>query len=161
MNALFPTTTSLLFAAFEVAAGCAHTNRVDSPSAAGVSVHAEREASGYAVVVSNLGNSDVSLASAVIVERSTGDTWTAIETSGLALRTSCVASGGVIEPAPRCVRVKAGGALRASAWLGTTGDAQCMCERCTPVAVGRYRFVLQPCEGGAAIRGEPFTVVGR
>ncbi|MCC6876725.1 MAG: hypothetical protein IT378_20650 [Sandaracinaceae bacterium] len=70
----------------------------------------------------------------------------------LKLRYDCGA-----EP-PSCVELAPGGTLLPPPWLGTRGDAQCVCERCVPAPPGRYRFVVHRCDGAEDVEGEPFAL---
>lgn len=104
-----------------------------------------------AIAIENHAEAAVSLARELVVEVQSGDSWSAVTTAGLSLRSSCDAE------APECVTLQPGAELYPPEWLGTQGDAQCICTRCVPVESGTYRFVVTTCEG-ARIEGEPFAI---
>ncbi len=105
-----------------------------------------------AISVTNASDAPVQLAKAVVVEMAHGARWSVV--SGVAeitLRSDCQT------PAPACITLVQGSTLEPPAWLGTVGDAQCICTRCGPAPSGRYRFVIRTC-AGARIEGEPFEL---
>lgn len=75
--------------------------------------------------------------------------------ASLTLRPDCA------HEADACVELAPGAALYPPAWLGTRGDAQCICTRCAPVEAGTYRFVVTSCGGAHRVEGEPFDVAAR
>jgi hypothetical protein len=105
-----------------------------------------------AIDLTNLGNADVRLRPALTVERQNGSTWAEVETAGLTLRWDCQAP-----PPPFCMSLAPGASIQPPPWLGTTGDAQCICTRCGPVPAGTYRFVATNCDG-TRLEGTPFTI---
>ena len=88
-------------------------------------------------VVESRGEGAARLRPEVLVERRDGETWSAVEGSPL-LRADCGT------PAPECVELVPGAELRAAAWSGRSGAAQCADEG-EPLAAGEYRFVVQSC----------------
>lgn len=96
------------------------------------------------------------LAKAIGVEREVNGHFQAItQIATLELRADCRT------PAPDCVELVAGAELRPPAWLGTWGDAQCICTRCWPAPAGSYRFVLTSCDGRQRVESAPFTLPER
>jgi hypothetical protein len=104
-----------------------------------------------AIAIENHAEAAVSLSRELVVEVQRGDSWSTVTTAGLSLRSTCEAE------APECVTLQPGAELYPPEWLGTQGDAQCICTRCVPVESGTYRFVVTTCEG-ARIEGEPFAI---
>lgn len=105
-----------------------------------------------AISVTNASDSQVELGKALVVERAQGRNWATVDGQGeLTLRSDCQT------PAPDCLTLVPGATLEPPAWLGTSGDAQCLCERCVAVPPGRYRFVIRTC-AGVRIEGEPFEL---
>jgi hypothetical protein len=109
------------------------------------------EGRSVAIAIENHAEAPVSLARAIAVEERSGGSWRVVETAGLSLRSTCDAE------APECLTLQPGAELYPPEWLGTRGDAQCICTRCVPVESGSYRFVVTTCEG-ARIEGEPFEI---
>jgi hypothetical protein len=72
--------------------------------------------------------------------------------AGLELRVDCQT------PAPECVELVAGAELRPPPWLGTQGDAQCVCTRCGAAPAGRYRFVVRSCDGRQRVESPIFEL---
>ncbi|NOY91381.1 MAG: hypothetical protein GXP55_09230 [Deltaproteobacteria bacterium] len=75
--------------------------------------------------------------------------------AGLELRADCQT------PAPECVEIVVGAELRPPPWLGTLGDAQCICTRCAPAPAGTYRFVLTSCDGRQRVESPAFELASR
>jgi hypothetical protein len=114
-------------------------------------------------VINNLGR-PVSVQRAVVVERWQGSAWQVVTAvSGLLLRADCRP-----DPKTRVINTPAllGGCLvigprttySAPPWLGTVGDAQCVCERCVGVAPGLYRYRGRLCGKSQPILGVPFRL---
>lgn len=96
------------------------------------------------------------LSASIVIEREDAGRYAPLEGVGtLALRASCE------EPISDCVEVVEGAELRPPAWLGTVGDAQCICTRCGPAPAGTYRFVLTSCDGRQRVEGAPFELPER
>jgi len=96
------------------------------------------------------------LASTLGVEREVDGHFVAVTgIAGLTLRSDCQT------PAPECVALVAGAELRPPPWLGTLGDAQCICTRCGPAQAGTYRFVVSSCDGRQRAETERFTLPER
>lgn len=77
----------------------------------------------------------------IVVEREVGGRWEPVSVAGLRLRATCDAS------TDRCVTLPVRGSLSIVPWTGMLGDAQCDCTRCAPAPAGRYRFVVNACDG--------------
>ena len=119
----------------------------------GVALHGDPGSGQIALRLANTGAARVALAAAVEVEQERDGQWAGVPGVGtITLRPSCEAQ------APACTTLAPGAELFPPAWLGTTGDSQCACDRCAPVAHGRYRFVVHSCDGARRIAGEPFTL---
>lgn len=103
--------------------------------------------------VENRGTELARLAPAIAVERERGDgSFEAVDgIASLTLRPDCRT-----EP-PACVELAPGAVLHPPEWLGTHGDAQCICTRCAPVEAGTYRFVLTTCDGAHRLEGVSFA----
>jgi hypothetical protein len=110
-----------------------------------------KEGGAVAIAIENRSDAPVSLSRDLIVEQRTGDSFTVVTTAGVTLRSSCEAE------APECITLVPGAELYPPDWLGTRGDAQCICTRCVPVEAGSYRFAITTCEG-ARIDGETFEL---
>jgi hypothetical protein len=105
------------------------------------------------VIVENHGREPVELAATLEVEGQGPGGFAPVEgIAGLSLRRSCE------EPGDACLSLVPGAELHPPAWLGTIGDAQCICTRCAPAPAGRYRFVVATCDGGHRVEGEAFTL---
>jgi len=102
--------------------------------------------------VRNVGDTTARLKGRVRLERRGSNGWEDVALD-FGLRASCE------QPVPECVSLVPGAELLPPKWLGTQGDAQCACERCTSVT-GELRFVVETCapEGHTPhrIEGEPF-----
>lgn len=85
------------------------------------------------VRVQNRGAETVRLRGRVRIERG-GE----LVTEGVGLRADCEAA------VPDCVDLAPGGELVPPEWLGTAGDAQCICTRCGPVS-GTFVAVVESC----------------
>jgi hypothetical protein len=114
-----------------------------SGDAASVRIVATPAGSGAAIEVTNTGGGVVRLRPAISLEREQRGAWSARDSRAeLALRWDCQT------PAPTdCVTLVSGASLHPPNWLGTIGDAQCICTRCGPAPPGRYRFVGATCDG--------------
>lgn len=108
------------------------------------------------IALENRGTEPARIAPRIVVERETdggGGGFAPVDGIGaLTLRSDCETD------APACVELAPGAALYPPSWLGTRGDAQCACERCTAVPPGRHRFVVTSCGGTHRVEGEPFDV---
>lgn len=124
----------------------------DVPS---VVVRGEVQSGGsVAIVIESRGSEATSLGGQILLERQVGDAFEAVDgVAGLSLRTSCE-----VAEAPACSTLVPGAELRPPPWLGTLGDAQCLCTRCGPAPAGVYRFVVQSCGGSERVEGEVFTL---
>lgn len=112
---------------------------------------------GVAIVIESRGEAETTLGPRIVVERQVGDGFEPVEgVAGVTLRTSCE-----VNEAPACTTLAPGAELRPPAWLGTIGDAQCICTRCGPAPAGVYRFVVESCHGTQRVEGEPFTLAAR
>jgi hypothetical protein len=102
--------------------------------------------------VRNVGDAAVRLKGRVRLERRGERGWEDVALD-FGLRGSCE------QPTPECVSLVPGAELLPPRWLGTRGDAQCACDRCTTVT-GELRFVVETCapEGHAPhrVESEPF-----
>ncbi|MCU0674758.1 MAG: hypothetical protein MUE69_18460 [Myxococcota bacterium] len=102
--------------------------------------------------VRNVGDAVARLKGRVRLEQRGSNGWEDVALE-LGLRASCE------QAIPECVSLVPGAELLPPRWLGTRGDAQCACERCTAVT-GELRFVVESCapEGHTPhrIEGEPF-----
>src|SRR5262249_54240648 len=108
------------------------------------------------ISVAVTGGAAVALAPRVFVEQRDGTDWHDVHgIAELSLRPDCE------HPAPDCVNLVPGAELLPPSWLGTTGDAQCVCTRWAPVPAGTYRFVLRTCDGTKRYLGEPFELSAR
>jgi hypothetical protein len=105
-----------------------------------------------AIRVENHGAEETQLRGALTLQRQNGEAWEAASSAGIDLRYSCE------DQAPECVTLAPGAVLIPPAWLGTWGDAQCVCTRCGPAEAGTYRFVATSCSGAHTIEGEPFDL---
>ena len=106
-----------------------------------------------AIRVANTGSAQVALAAPLTLERQVDGHWSVLEgVASITLRRSCE-----IE-APPCTTLAAGAELFPPDWLGTLGDAQCMCTRCGPAPAGNYRFVVRSCDGARRYEGDPFEL---
>lgn len=112
-----------------------------------------RGARGVEIVVENRGEDLARVAPSLALERrGEGGRFEPVRSVQLALRAGCDT------PPPECLELAPGAALHPPAWLGTEGDAQCGCERCTPAEPGTYRFVARSCGGTHVVPGEPFEL---
>lgn len=107
----------------------------------------------------------VSVQRAVTVERWLANRWQPLSTpaSGLLLRQDC-------RPDPRtrvintralvegCITLAPRSTFRSQPWMGTMGDAQCICERCVQVPPGTYRYRGRLCGKPDAIYSAPFRL---
>lgn len=105
-----------------------------------------------AIRVENRGTESAELRGSLGLQRLRGDRWEDARAASLELRWSCE------DEAPRCVTLAPGAVLLPPEWLGTSGDAQCRCARCSPIEAGTYRFVATSCDGAHTIEGEPFEL---
>ncbi len=105
-----------------------------------------------AIRVENRGTEAAELRGAVTVQRRAGESWEDARAARLDLRYSCE------EEAPECVTLAPGAVLLPPEWLGTWGDAQCVCTRCGPAEAGTYRFVVTSCSGAHTALSEPFDL---
>lgn len=122
----------------------------------GVTLRGEPDGQAVPIRLANTGTARVSLGAAVTVEHEQGGRWSVVSgIDSLTLRPDCESA------APRCTTLAPGAELFPPAWLGTTGDAQCLCEACARVLPGRYRFVVRSCDGARRIESEPFTTAPR
>jgi hypothetical protein len=114
-------------------------------------------AGSVAIAIENRSREVVHVASALTVERRTsGGAWErGPNVAGLALRDDCE------HAPPECRALAPGAALFPPPWLGTWGDAQCVCTRCGAAEPGVYRFVATTCDGAHRIEGEPFDLAAR
>ncbi|MEM9071246.1 MAG: hypothetical protein AAGE52_22230, partial [Myxococcota bacterium] len=106
--------------------------------------------------VENRGTAPVSLRSGARFETRGEDGWQPLQVEWT-LRADCEAT-----PA-ECVTLAVGAELIPPPWTGDRGDAQCGCERCTPVDPGaEVRVVVESCapEGTTPheVAGETFAV---
>lgn len=101
--------------------------------------------------IENRGTEAAEIAGAVVLQRQRGESFEDVEGVSLDLRFSCG------EAAPECVTLAPGAVYLPPPWLGTEGDAQCDCERCATAEPGTYRLVVQSCNRGHTIEGDPFT----
>lgn len=104
-----------------------------------------------AIRVENHG-AQTELTGAVTLQQRDGDAWADVDGASLDLRFSCR------EEAPECLTLAPGAVLLPPPWLGTIGDAQCICTRCGPAEAGTYRFVVRSCNGAHEALGEPFAL---
>ena len=115
----------------------------------------QRDSPRVAITVVNRDASEARIAPGVRVERELEGAWSALGDVGpISLRMDCA------HEAVECVALVPGAELHPPEWLGTIGDAQCACERCVPAEPGRYRFVIESCDGHR-IEGEPFSITAR
>ncbi len=102
--------------------------------------------------VRNVGDAPARLKGRVRLEQHGSNGWEDVALD-FGLRGSCE------QPTPECVSLVPGAELLPPRWLGTRGDAQCACDRCTTVT-GELRFVVETCapEGHAPhqVESEPF-----
>ncbi len=104
-----------------------------------------------AIHVENHGAEPAELRSRLTLQRREGERWTDLRTR-IDLRFSCE------EEASECVTLAPGAEYIPPPWLGTDGDAQCVCTRCGPAPAGTYRFVATSCNGAHTALGEPFEL---
>lgn len=107
-----------------------------------------------AIRVENHGTDAAELSGRLIVEHREGEAWEPARAS-LDLRYSCE------DRAPECLTLAPGAVLIPPAWLGTWGDAQCVCTRCGPADPGSYRLVATSCSGAHRIESDPFDLPAR
>ncbi len=105
-----------------------------------------------AIRIENRGETATELAGAVGLQRQSGETFADVESVHLDLRYSCE------DEAAECVTLAPGATYLPPEWLGTVGDAQCICTRCAPAEPGTYRFVVRSCNGAHTVAGEPFEI---
>lgn len=106
------------------------------------------------ITIANGTDQAIELRRALAVEQLQADEqWMALLAVGdLWIRQGCDADGDVLFPdgmAEDCIRIEPLTQIEVQPWLGTIGDAQCACERCTQVPAGRYRIAAQGCDGQA------------
>jgi hypothetical protein len=121
----------------------------------GLALHGDPTTDGRRVAIrlANTGTAQVELAAAITVEREVDGTWSALDgVASITLRRSCEVE------APPCTTLAPGAEFFPPDWLGTIGDAQCMCTRCGPASAGRYRFVVRSCHGARRYDGDPFDL---
>ncbi|MFH1468514.1 MAG: hypothetical protein ABIO70_29255 [Pseudomonadota bacterium] len=118
------------------------------------------------VTIANHGADPIRLRRSLRLERQEEGGFTDLTATGevgaIWVRTGCEPRDGVVFWAggdEECVTVAAGGTIEIAPWLGTLGDAQCICERCVTAPPGTYRLSARACDGGGWIVGEPFTLV--
>lgn len=106
--------------------------------------------------IANHGASAVSLRTDVAVEVGQEGSFAALSSaSTLTLRYDCE------HEAERCVTLAPGAELLPPAWLGTSGDMQCVCTRCVPVEAGSYRFAVTTCDGAHRVESNAFEMSAR
>ena len=108
-----------------------------------------------AIVIENTSIAPISMRTGVGLERREHGVWSVVQAGGLLLRTACDGP-----PLPSCVTLAARSTLVTTPWLGTVGNAQCVCERCVAAPAGEYRFVPQTCDS-RPIAGAPFVIPAR
>ncbi len=136
----------------EAAAEPTHAPPVDPGPAPVLRVVGAPDRDGQVTIrVENHGTEQTELRGALALERRAGESWEPARAS-LDLRYSCE------ERAPECVTLAPGAVLIPPAWLGTWGDAQCVCTRCGPADEGTYRLVVTSCNGAHRIESEPFEL---
>ena len=104
-----------------------------------------------AIHIENHGSAAAELRGRLTLQRRDGERWRDLETR-LDLRFSCE------DRAPECVTLAPGAEYIPPGWLGTEGDAQCVCTRCGEAPAGTYRFVATTCDGAHTVEGEPFEL---
>jgi hypothetical protein len=104
-----------------------------------------------AIRVENHGTDAAEIRGRLTLQRRDGERWRDRSTR-IDLRFSCE------DEAPECVTLAPGAVYIPPAWLGTDGDAQCVCTRCGPAPAGTYRFVATSCNGAHTLTGEPFEL---
>jgi hypothetical protein len=110
-------------------------------------------ADGVGISIANHGAEDVSLRARVAVEVDDDGTFHAgASSSTLSLRYDCA------HEADTCVTLAPGAELLPPSWLGTWGDAQCVCTRCGPVDPGNYRLVVTTCDGAHRVESNVLTL---
>lgn len=92
------------------------------------------------------------LAGRLVLQRERDGTWATENGAHLDLRFSCR------DEAPECLSLAPGAVYLPPPWLGTIGDAQCVCTRCAPAPAGTYRFVATSCSGAHVLEGDPFEI---
>lgn len=102
----------------------------------------------FGVIVRALG--DARLAGKMMVELEKDGQWGEVQTE-VSLRYDCH------REAPQCVALVQGAELRPPPWSGELGRSQCACEGCEAAKPGRYRFVVEGCEGGR-VESEEFVL---
>lgn len=122
----------------------------DQGGAPTVRVHSEEGLHGeVAVVVESRGPEPTNVRARALLEREDGGRFVRVETGGE------VPLGPACEDAPtECLTLFPGAELVSPAQVGKGG---CGCRGCETVPEGRYRFVVESCEGKARVPGEPFT----
>ncbi len=121
-----------------------------------VRVRGEAAEGGAVMVVVEVHGGVARLAKTIRVEREVDGRFEPLgSVAGLELRADCQT------PAPECVEIVAGAELRPPPWLGTLGDAQCICTRCAPAPAGTYRFVLTSCDGRQRVESPAFELASR
>lgn len=101
--------------------------------------------------IENRGSAETSVGPRLVVQRREGTEWEDVS-ANVDLRFDCRSE------APECATLAPGAVLMPPAWLGTLGDAQCICTRCANAPAGTYRFVAQSCGGDHRVEGEPFEL---
>lgn len=104
-----------------------------------------------AIQLENHGSEAAEVRGRLTLQRREGDRWVDASTR-IDLRYSCD------DQAPECVTLAPGAVYIPPPWLGTEGDAQCVCTRCAPAPAGTYRFVATTCRGAHTAEGEPFEL---
>lgn len=119
----------------------------------GVVIEGTPDEGTVSISVAVTGDATVALDPHLGVQRRDGDSWTDVHgIAELSLRDDCH------HDAPGCVHLVPGAELLPPSWLGTTGDAQCVCTRCATAPAGTYRFVAKTCDGSRYYPGVPFAL---
>lgn len=101
------------------------------------------------ITILNGKNEPLELFRELQVEQEADDEWIALESVGeLWIRGSCSSETTESQAqGHQCLTIEPLTSYEVPPWLGTLGDAQCICERCVPVPAGRYRIVASGCHG--------------
>jgi hypothetical protein len=115
------------------------------------------------ISVLNQGSQPIRLQRRLRVERLERGMWRPLANVGdLYLRSDCRPDkNGVLTRegfAAECITVEKQSTLQFQPWLGTYGDAQCICEKCVEVGPGTYRYVARFCASDAELIGRPFVI---